>query len=328
MHRPILSGSRAGHPNRALACGRQAGCLGSAPVTTDEAFDLSTLRTVATGLGFPEGAIAFDDGSTLVPEMDGSTLARVAPDGTMERIHCGGSANGIALGPDGAVYVDNNGGFAFGTDDDGIRSITGGAEGNEGGFIQRVDLDTREVTTVFTDAGGARLGGLNDIVFDATGSCYVVDTGRGQIHYADPIAGTIRTIADDLVIPNGLGLSPDGTRMYVSETFVGNIDVWDVVAPGELANRSILFNDGGEHGWDGLAVDGAGNVCVANLRASGVSVISPEGEEIARFVTPEHDPWITNVCFGGDTAYVTSAGRGVLYAVRWPWGGLRLHFAR
>src|SRR5262249_13591040 len=147
-------------------------------------------------------------------------------------------------------------------------------------------------------------------------------------HYADPRAGTIRTIEGDLVIPNGLGLSPDGTRMYVSETFEGNIDVWDVVAPGELANRRVLFNDGGEHGWDGLSVDAAGNGCVANLRASGVSVISPDGDEIARLELPEHDPWITNVWYGGDTAYVASAGRGVMYSVRWPWGGLRLAHAR
>ena len=133
------------------------------------------------------------------------------------------------------------------------------------------------------------------------------------------------------MIPNGMGLSPEGDRLYVSETYVGNIDVWDVVGPGRLANRRVLFNDGGEHGWDGLAIDGAGNVCASNLAASGVSVITPDGEEIARFVTPVYDSYITNVCFGGpdgDTAYICSAGRGILYSVKWPWGGLRLHFAR
>ncbi|HEX3456201.1 MAG TPA: SMP-30/gluconolactonase/LRE family protein [Gaiellaceae bacterium] len=300
-------------------------------MTPNVDFDMSTLHTVATGLRFPEGPVALDDGTVLVPEIEGAALARVAPDGAVTRIHVGGGANGAALGPDGAVYVDNSGGFTFGTDDDGIRGPVGGKEGNPGGTVQRVDLDTGEVADVLTHVDGERLGGLNDIVFDETGSCYVVDTGRGEIHYADVIARTIRTVASGLTLPNGMGLSPSGDRLYVNETYVGNVDVWDVVAPGELADQRVLFNDGGEHGFDGLAVDGAGNVCAANLAASGVSVISPDGEEIARFATPVRDTYITNLCFGGpdgDTAYIASAGRGILYAIRWPWGGLRLHCAR
>jgi gluconolactonase len=300
-------------------------------VTPNEDFDLSTLRTVATDLRFPEGPIALDDGTVLVSELEGGSLACVAPDGTVTRIDVGGGANGAALGPDGAVYVNNSGGFVYDTDDDGIRFPYGVKEGNPGGTVQRVDLDTGEVADALTHVDGERIGGLNDIVFDETGSCYLVDTGRGEVHYADVLARTIRTVARGLAIPNGMGLSPAGDRLYVNETYAGNVDVWDVVGPGQLANQRVLFNDGGHHGFDGLAVDGAGNVCAANLAASGVSVISPAGEEIARFETPRRDTYVTNLCFGGpepDTAYIASAGRGRLYSVRWPWGGLRLHFAR
>ncbi|SEP29917.1 SMP-30/gluconolactonase/LRE family protein [Trujillonella endophytica] len=290
------------------------------------AFDTMTARTVTSGLRFPEGPAAAGDGSLVVPEIEGGTLSRVWPDGRRELLaDCGGGPNGVAFGPDGAVYVCNSGGFAFMTED-GIRFPYAGADGNVGGSLQRVDPATGAVGTVFTDSEGERLGSLNDIVFDTTGSCFVVDTTRGCLHYADPLAGTIRVATGGLAMPNGAGLSPDGTRLYVSETYSGRVLVLDVTAPGVLDGPRELFVDDTGHGWDGLAVDGAGNVCVANLKQSGITVISPDGEVLDAFVTPVPDPYVTNVCFDGGTAYVASGGRGVLYAVDWPWPSLRLNF--
>lgn len=293
--------------------------------------DTSTLRVMARGLRFPEGPVALDDGSVLVVEIEGGALTRVRADGTTSVVgDCGGGPNGAAVGPDGAVYVGNDGGLAFMTED-GIRFPYAIAEGNEGGTIQRVDLATGAVTTVFTHCDGERIGSLNDVVFDATGSCYVVDTTRGVLYYADPVGGTIAVATGGLEFPNGMGLSPDGSRLYVSETYSGRVLGWDVTAPGSLTNRAELYSTGGEHHWDGLAIDGAGHICASNLQRSGITVLDPDGTVVATLVLPEHDPFVTNICFGGDegdTAYVCSSGRGLLYALQWPWPGLRLHFAR
>ncbi len=293
-------------------------------------FDMSTLRAVTTGLRFPEGPIALDDGTILVSEIEGAAITRVRPDGTMHPIDCGGGVNGAALGPDGAVYVCNDGGLAFMTED-GIRFPHALAKGNDGGYLQRVDLEAESVETVFTHCDDTRIGNLNDIVFDTAGWCYIVDTTVGAIYYADPISGIIGVAEQGLEFPNGTGLSPDGTRLYVSETYAGRILRWDVTAPGVLANKTEHYNTNGAHHWDGLAIDGAGNICASNLQHSGITVISPTGNVLAKFVTPLLDTFVTNICFGGptgNTAYICSSGRGILYSVEWPWHGLRLNFAR
>ena len=91
--------------------------------------ELVDLELVTDGLDFPEGPISMPDGSVLVVEVRGGTLTRVEPDGSKSVVaDLGGGPNGAAIGPDGAVYICNNGG---------INPKTRGV-----GCIQRVDLQT------------------------------------------------------------------------------------------------------------------------------------------------------------------------------------------
>jgi gluconolactonase len=132
--------------------------------------------------------------------------------------------------------------------------------------------------------------------------------------------------------PNGIGLSPDGSKLYWAETWTGRVLQRDVVAPGQLgptlpADPSVcLYGFPGMQLLDSLGVDAAGNVCVATLINGGVSVVSPAGE-LVDFV-PTGDPLTTNICFGGDdltTAYITSSGTGRLLRTTWPRPGAALH---
>src|SRR2546426_3124742 len=81
-------------------------------------FRTSPFTEIATGLQYPEGPVWLSDGSLLIVEVKGGKLTRLAPgsDGastwqTVQSIALGGGPNGMAIGPNGAVYVCNNGGL-------------------------------------------------------------------------------------------------------------------------------------------------------------------------------------------------------------------------
>jgi len=308
---------------------------------------VADLRVVATGLGFPEGPIAMDDGSVVLVEIQRGTLTRVSADGDVSVVaECGGGPNGAAIGPDGKVYICNNGGFTWSTLE-GFLIPGDKPDDYIGGRIQRVDLDTGEVETLYDSCDGAPLRGPNDLVFDTAGGFYFTDLGkghsdtdtvdRGRVFYAQTDGSSVTQIAARMDHPNGCGLSPDGDRLYVAETLVGRLWWWNVRGPGQIEGGETFFGSGGAnllHGFEGfqfldsLAVDSAGNVCVATILNGGVSVVSPDGE-LVDFVPVPDDVLVTNICFGGEdlrTAYITSSGKGVLYATEWPRPGLKLNF--
>ena len=106
-------------------------------------------RTVATELQFPEGPTPLADGSVLVVEIPRGTLSRVGPDGTVSVVaECGGGPNGSAIGPDGAVWITNNGGCFEWIDVGGILVPGGVPDEWRGGCIQRVDLTDGSVVTL------------------------------------------------------------------------------------------------------------------------------------------------------------------------------------
>ncbi len=72
------------------------------------------VTTIATDLQFPEGPIAMADGSILLVEIERGTLTWLEGDGAVRRrFDLGGGPNGAAVGPDGKVYVCNNGGCSW-----------------------------------------------------------------------------------------------------------------------------------------------------------------------------------------------------------------------
>lgn len=300
---------------------------------------------VASGLRFPEGPIAMADGSVLVVEMFGKRITKIAADGSTSTIaQVPGGPNGMAIGPDGAIYLCNNGG-AFGEVDFLGLTFPGPMNPDEyiGGRIQRVDPSTGVVEDLYTECDGHPLRAPNDIVFDRHGGMWFTDHGIrhhrsadiSSIYYATPDGKSIREVVHPTDSPNGIGLSPDGNRLYWAETFTGRVFALDITGPGQLAQYSaidpsaVLCGLPGLQLFDSLAVDGAGNVCVATLglQTAGITIVSPAGEVLDQILTG--DPLTTNICFGGPegrTAYITCSGTGRLVSMQWPYAGLALNF--
>ena len=298
--------------------------------------ELVDLELVTDGLDFPEGPISMPDGSVLVVEVRGGTLTRVEPDGSKSVVaDLGGGPNGAAIGPDGAVYICNNGG---------INPKTRGV-----GCIQRVDLQTGQSTTLYTTSDGAPFIAPNDLVFDDTGNFWFTDMRGHTIHYASPGGSSIRTVLKYLHTPNGIGLAPDGSVLYWAQTQTRQVlrrhieqpgvlipsaghDTTAVMRSGGVDPFALLIGLPGATELDSLAIDSSGAVCVGALVNGGVVEIPADGDPdgVVHWTLPDRlaDNMVTNICFGGPdltTAYLTCSHTGRLVRCTWHRPGLALH---
>jgi len=252
------------------------------PLTTSK-FRTSEFEIVTEGLGYPEGPVCLADGSVLVTEIKTGKLTRVLPDGTKVTVaDLGGGPNGAAIGPDGAAYVCNDGGFQFFRLDQALNAAVGRGKlpapvmaaaagilltGDQsadytGGSIQRVDLTTGAFSTLYEGCVNGGKSGLaletvflrspDDLVFDSSGGFWFTDWGkqRGRtrditgVYYALPDGSFIEEAIFPANAPNGIAISPDGKRLYVAETFSQRVLWYEIVAPGVINPNPHSFNGG------------------------------------------------------------------------------------
>jgi gluconolactonase len=302
-------------------------------------------ETLATGLQFPEGPVAQLDGSVVLGEIAGQCITTVSADGEVSRQPLPGGPNGLAIGPTGELLVCNNGAAFDYVDLGGLLLPEQPPSQHTGGRIEAVRPDGT-VTRLYDSCDGRPLRGPNDLVVDAHGGMYFTDHGirdhrhmdRTGVFYAAADGSSIREVIHPLESPNGIGLSPDGTRLYVAETYTGRVWQWQVHGPGEVAATSGLFAGGellfaapGAALLDSLAVDGDGWVSVGTLGLGegGICAVSPDGSRVERYRSD--DPLVTNICFGAtgeSVAYLTASATGRLLRVGWPRPGLPLAFVR
>ena len=299
-------------------------------------------RVLAEGLEFPEGPVAMPDGTIILVEIRGKRLTRIHPDGRKEVIaQVPGGPNGAALGPDGKMWICNNGGFTW-SPSNSLAPLQ--AADYIGGSLQKIDIQSGKIETGFDSCGPNKLKGPNDLVFDRDGGLWFTDLGKryerqtdnGGLYYMSPGGKDLKEVVFPMQPANGVGLSPDEKPVYVAEAPTARIWSFNITGPGEIKPVETLYRGergvciaglGGYQMFDSLAMEANGNVCVATLIKGAISVIAPDGKLVEQIETG--DRATTNICFGGPdlrTAYITLSSKGQLIAMDWPRPGLPLNF--
>ncbi|HXC53688.1 MAG TPA: SMP-30/gluconolactonase/LRE family protein [Rhizomicrobium sp.] len=301
-----------------------------------------TFKEIASGLKFPEGPVAMDDGSIVLVEIPAGRITRVKPDGATQTIATpGGGPNGLAIGPDGHLYCCNNGGNFEMNEVNGLMIPGHTPASHTGGRIERVNISTGKVEVLYSECDGQRLLAPNDLVFDTAGGFWFTDHAsnnaerrlHGGLYYAKADGSKITKVLRELTSPNGVGLSPDGTHVYYAETMPGRL--WDLpltapgvaAIPGGFTPANFVGAYPGLAYFDSLGVQADGGVCVATILSGGISTFWPGTPKFEH--TPFPDLICTNICWGGKdmrTAYITMSSTGKLASAEWRSPGLRLAY--
>jgi sugar lactone lactonase YvrE len=272
------------------------------------------IERIAGGLGFTEGPV-WRGTSLLFSDIPNKRIARWRrlPEGPELTTYATGNSNGLTLDRQGQVLAaEHDGRRVSRIADDGTRTV----------LAERFE--------------GKRLNSPNDIVVKSDGSIYFTDPPyavqpsmpgmpRPAEWWSKPIPGkelpyngvyrlspdgTLRLLADDFALPNGLAFSPDESALYVADSAHRHIRAFDVRPDGTLTNGRIQFempsDDPGVA--DGFKVDLQGHVF--STGPGGMWVFRPTGERLGRIVLPELP---ANIAWGEDGSVLFLTARTSVY---------------
>jgi len=280
------------------------------------------LTVFAAGLAAPEGPTFDREGNLYVVEMAAGRIARIDLAGKVSVFaEDGGGPNGMALGPDGAFYICNNGGYPDQAQKPRIEKVS----------------PAGEVSWLVAEIDGAPVNAVNDITFDRSGSYYCTDprfpdAGTLSSHICPPAGvifgqtdGTARRLDLDIRFPNGVAIAPDERTLVVAETQTRQIHAFDIKESGVLGPAK-LYAELPSGMPDGMCFDAEGYLLVCGFGGGAVHVFAPGGGELVESIAVE-DRNVTNICFGGDdlrTLYVTEMSRGRVVTIPWCRPGMQL----
>jgi gluconolactonase len=274
----------------------------------------AAIERIAGGLIFTEGPV-WRAGHLLFSDIPNKRIVRWRrlPEGPELTTYATGMSNGLTLDRQGRVL----------------------AAEHDGRRVTRVaDDGTR--TVLAEQYLGKRLNSPNDIVVKSDGVVYFTDppygvrpappgTVRPAGWWTQPIPGkeqssngvyrltpdgTLRLVADDFALPNGLAFSPDESVLYIDDSAHKHIRAFDVALDGSLTRGRILLDMKSDDPGvpDGLKVDVRGNVFCTG--PGGVWVCRPDGALLGRIVLPELP---ANLAWGEDGSVLFLTARTSVY---------------
>jgi gluconolactonase len=289
------------------------------------------IQQLADGFIWAEGPVWVRDGGYLVfSDVPGNIMYRWSEadgisvfmdpsgyDGPPTDAFAEPGSNGMALDPAGDLLVCDHGNRA----------------------LAKVDLKTRDKTFLLDRWRGKRFNSPNDLAVSNSGAIYFTDPTYGlKGRNGSPLReldfngvyrlapdGTLDLLDADLTFPNGVALSPDESRLYVSVSDPNDpkLVVYDMGADGLPTSKAVFFDAtalreaGGPGLPDGMCLDTEGRLYATG--PGGVLVLTPDAELIGVIETGTA---IANCAFGEDGSTLFLASNHTLARVRLKTTGL------
>jgi gluconolactonase len=249
----------------------------------------ANLEKVAAGFTFTEGVASDAKGHVYFSDIPAS------------RIHF------YDISDDGKIFLENSN-RANGLHVDQAGNIIA-CEGAEGGRLVQI-TPMGSITVIADGYDGKSFNSPNDLWMSPNGGVYMTDPRYGRSRDNLPqdgehvyyIAGDwekVVRVIDDMVRPNGVTGTEDGSILYVADHGAGKTYRYTILEDGTLTGKQLFADEGS----DGMTIDSQGNVYLTN---TAVKVYNPAGRLIETIEVPESP---TNVCFGGEdrkTLYITA----------------------
>lgn len=248
----------------------------------------ASVQQLANSFVFTEGPAADAQGNVYFSDIPASRIHIWTVAGELQTFR--ENTNGT-----NGLFIDSNGQLF-------------GAEGGAG-RITRMDA-AANATVVVDQHNGAPFNSPNDLWIDASGGLYFTDPRYGDesnnpqpgyyVYYLAPGAQEAQVIITDLVKPNGVIGTKDGSTLYVADHLGNQTFAYTITEPGELADKRLIAPQGS----DGLTLDERGNLYLTGGR--NITVYSPQGELQQTIEFPLAP---ANMTFGGanrDVLFVTA----------------------
>ncbi|KQX48541.1 MULTISPECIES: SMP-30/gluconolactonase/LRE family protein [unclassified Paenibacillus] len=265
---------------------------------------ITCLEQAATGFIFTEGP-AWDktDGSLVFSDIKANTIYRLKEQDHLSVVRRpSGMSNGLAFDAEQRLIACEHAG----------RRLS----------LYSLYDSIGPIVTLADRYEGKRLNSPNDVIVASDRSIYFTDPNYGLVNelqapkaqeqlfqgvYRLSPSGKLTLLINDFAGPNGLALSPDERKLYVSDTERQHIRVFDLDNHGRLVYGRLFAKldvSMGEGVADGLKVDEEGHVYCAG--PGGVWVFEPDGSVIGLLKIPEITSNLTWGGLSGRTMYITA----------------------